>query len=303
MENLRTSKDNKKYYFEDKYFDNIDLPKKAYWLGFFYADGFIRKDDRTFGCALKEEDKSQLLNFLQDISINSLDCLRYSQKQKAYRFTLNSPYLVGRLKKIGFTSNKTYEKTLDIWNNIPDVYKRDFILGLWDGDGNFSFSSEGKQLCSLVSNNNLLLETISSYINSQIKDDFSKVKPRTQGDPYPRIRFTTNKAKIFGDWLYADIKYSTLQRKRNVYLQFKLGSQSHPRWDNYNTKGIVCLDSNNYYTTAKDCCLGEFGFYRAGLASQICATCRGKYRSTHGKHFRFMTEKEKENIKNGKSYF
>lgn len=34
---------NRKYYFNNLYFDSIDSEEKAYWLGFFYADGYIKE--------------------------------------------------------------------------------------------------------------------------------------------------------------------------------------------------------------------------------------------------------------------
>ena len=30
------------------YFDNIDTPEKAYWLGFIWADGYIAKRNRQY---------------------------------------------------------------------------------------------------------------------------------------------------------------------------------------------------------------------------------------------------------------
>ena len=55
---------NRKYYFNNLYFDSIDSEEKAYWLGFLYADGYILSSANGFGCNLKEDDASHLKKFL-----------------------------------------------------------------------------------------------------------------------------------------------------------------------------------------------------------------------------------------------
>ena len=45
---------NRKYYFNNEYFDRIDTEEKAYWLGFLYADGYISSNNNGFGCSLKK---------------------------------------------------------------------------------------------------------------------------------------------------------------------------------------------------------------------------------------------------------
>lgn len=74
----------------------------------------------------------------------------------------------------------------------------------------------------------------------------------------------------------------------------KIGSRSHFGWDNPKTKGIICLESGNRYVTAKECALGEFGIDNPGLINNIRAVCRGDRKSTKNKHFRYMTEEEKQ---------
>ena len=45
---------NKKYTVNENYFENIDNEEKAYWLGFLYADGYVRmKDGRSGELKLK----------------------------------------------------------------------------------------------------------------------------------------------------------------------------------------------------------------------------------------------------------
>ena len=227
----------------------------------------------------------------------SESCLRFSESQKSWNFTVTREKFHSDLMRIGFSNKKSYDTTTVVWNNIPEKFKKDFLLGLWDGDGSFFVSKDKKQGTSLISNNDILLDSIVSYINYSLGKDFCKKKERTKGDPYPRIRIGYNKAKIFGDWLYSNITYPVLQRKYNIYSQFHIGQKKHPGIKNSRAKGIICIDNGHKYATAKECCLGEFGVDNAGAQNCSRAVCRGERSQTRGKHFRYMTEEEKEEMR------
>ena len=286
-----------KYTFNQHIFDAIDTAEKAYWIGFLYADGGIASTGSNVYVALKENDIKQLQNF--EIFLNfTPDGIKHDESFKSVRLTVSRIPFHDALSKLGFTPTKSYDTTLNVWDNIPDTYKKDFILGLWDGDGSFSFSGEGQNLASLISNNDALIHTIADYINTQIEKDFCKVKERTPGDPYPRIRFKTNKAKIFGDWLYKNIQYPVLDRKYQNYLKMEIHEKAHHGFDNKLTKGILCIESNTKYITAKECCRVEFGIDNPGAINSIRCVCRGERPQTRGKHFRYLTEEERKEFIN-----
>lgn len=260
-------------------------------------------NSNTFGVALKKDDEDHLIEFVKFLKVegNLENIIHYDRKTKSSRVLITRKTTYQDLVRHGFSANKTYDNNLDVWNNIPLKFKKDFILGLWDGDGNFSISNtENKNLSSLISNNELLLKEISLYINYNLGDGFSKVKPRTKGDKYPRIRFSRNKAKLFGDWLYKDSVSCYMVRKYNEYTKMKLGSKAHKGFDNWTVKGILCIDSNKIYVTLKECCMGEFGIDNPGTCNNIGACCRGERNKVRNKHFRYLTKTEKEMFLNGK---
>lgn len=291
-----------KYNFTEDIFENIDSPEKAYWLGFLYADGYITTNGHSIAIALKEADKEHLLNFEKFLNLSE-SSLRYQEDTSSWIFRVTREKTYKDLINLGFSPNKSYDTSITVWQNIPNKYKKDFLLGLWDGDGSFYFSADEKQIAGLVSNNDMLISTIADYINNNLEKDFCKVKPRTQGDPYPRIRFWTNKAKIFGDWLYSGVTYPVLKRKYEIYLKMGIREKAHYGWDNIKTKGILCIESNKIYTTAKECCKEEFGIDNAGAINNIRAVCRKERKQTRGKHFRYLTEEERQKIVNGELNF
>lgn len=287
------------YNFSEQIFQKINNPEKAYWLGFLYADGYIMSQGHSFGCTLQAQDKEHLIKFLKFLNVEPLeDCLKYSEDTNSYRWILTRASTYQDLLNLGFTSTKSQENNLNVWNNIPDIYKKEFILGLWDGDGSFSITPKGMRLANLVSNNDSLITTINNYINFNLGENFSLMHSRTEGDPYPRIRFAQDKAKIFGDWLYKENYSFILKRKYEIYKKFPL-IQGHGRsgWDNKSTKGILCIDSNKKYITVKECCENEFGIVTPTMRSAVGRVCRGESKSYKGKKFRYLTEIEREEIR------
>ena len=230
----------RKYYYNENYFHTIDSSEKAYWVGSFYADGYITKTNR-FGCGLNIKDQEHLIKFLNTIGCSTL-ALRYDEKLKSYKFELYHQKLVKDLQQLGFTNHKSYDNTDIIFQNIPELYKIDFIRGLWDGDGYVSKLSQGNKgtnATGVISNNEKLLNTISKYINNHFGDEtFCKV---TKTDGYPRIRLRAAKAYKFCYWIYKDaIVY--LDRKYENFLNF-----NKPYNWNRLYKHIKLLPSKHYF--------------------------------------------------------
>lgn len=290
-----------KFIFNEKIFDDINTKEKAYWIGFLYADGYIVKQSCSFGLGLKESDKEHLENFLKFLQIQNdfNNVLHYDLKTHSYKIIIGRKHTYEALKNLGFTNTKSYDTNTKVWDNIPQDYKKDFILGIWDGDGSFGFSKSNRQLSSLISNNDNLIYKISEYINNHLGENFSKVKAKTPGDNYCRIRFSDNKAKIFGDWVYKDCVNCFLPRKYQKYQKMKIGNKSNKGFKNPITKGIYCEESKQIYVTAKECCKKEFGIENSGAINCIRACCRNEHKQTRNKHFRYLTQNEKEKIKNG----
>lgn len=249
----------KKYFFDYSYFDVIDSKEKAYWLGFLYADGYISTEKNVFGCGLNKKDVGHLHKFIGAIGVNN-DPIRFDKSTDSYRITLSSDRLVSALMNYGFTSKKSYDSTDQPFIACSDEFKKYFILGLWDGDGYVSIGKDNKNLTGVISNNNILLMSISNYVNSVLEDDFCKV---SYFDGYPRIRLTGVKAKRFLDWLYKDATVY-LDRKYEKYMMFK-----DSFYDKYPYHNIRRLKSGKYEIVLqhnnKKMCFGVFDTVREAV--------------------------------------
>ena len=213
----------RKYFYNQKYFENIDNEEKAYWLGFIMADGAITKSnkdgiDNRLSIVLKSNDINHLKKFQksiesnQPIKIKNVNSKGHISEICELRF--NSIKLCEDLKKYGITSNKTGKEI------IPDIKKdliKYFIRGFFDGDGclyqykkylNVSICSASYNLISQIKDIMISIG-IHPYIeNRSDKKEFYVIGTKKQSS-----------VKNFLDYIY---KNSTiyLDRKYEKYLIF-----------------------------------------------------------------------------------
>lgn len=134
---------NKKYQVDDNYFNLIDTEEKAYWLGFLYADGYVRmKDSRSGQLKLKlsSKDRDHIILFNKCLSSNYpikdyLSTITYNGAKSESNVSEVSIYntrIVSDLIRNGCVNKKTFLIRLP---NIEGKLYRHFIRGYFDGDG------------------------------------------------------------------------------------------------------------------------------------------------------------------------
>jgi hypothetical protein len=119
----------------EDYFENIDTKEKAYWLGFLYADGFIKVEKngtRRIGISLHRKDEIIINNFIQSICGN-IDKKFHRKDKDQFYILLSSKKMVNDLIKQGCVENKTKKfRFPKLDNRCLDL---SFLLGYYDGDG------------------------------------------------------------------------------------------------------------------------------------------------------------------------
>lgn len=136
----------KRYSLNKNYFAEIDTEDKAYWLGFLYADGCVRKlnGKANISIGLNPKDENHLKKFIECLD-SDIPITRYIHPNGLYetsRITINCTKMAYDLIKWGCVPNKTYEK-IHI-PSIEDHLKIHFIRGFLDGDGWISIKKHGK---------------------------------------------------------------------------------------------------------------------------------------------------------------
>ncbi len=171
--NIKRKKSNfytckRKYFLNEKYFDQIDTPEKAYWLGFIAGDGYLGKNYLCIN--LMEKDKTHLCSFSNalDSNIPVKRYRAYIRNGKDYycaRISVNSKHLHTALKKY-FKPNKTF--TLK-FPKLGSDFDRHYIRGVFDADGCSSWSR-----FSIASANELFLIDIQKILMKEL--GFKKTK-------------------------------------------------------------------------------------------------------------------------------
>lgn len=132
--------------FNNRYFQCIDTPLKAYFLGFIFADGWICANKETrnyeFGMQLQAGDKYILEKLNEELggihkifhsdACKTIICGKEANRGEMDLLRVYSKPLVLDLIANGIATNKTQK---DIVPHISDELFFDFLRGYIDGDG------------------------------------------------------------------------------------------------------------------------------------------------------------------------
>lgn len=125
---------------DDYYFHEIDSYEKAYWLGFFAADGYNSGDGHIEFC-LKDEDKYAVEYFKKAIKSKHVVACKKTRGFINWRISVNSKQMSSDLKKLGYDRDKTYKQKFP---KIKESYCPHFIRGYLDGDAHIQLASTGR---------------------------------------------------------------------------------------------------------------------------------------------------------------
>lgn len=143
---IHPSRGSWKYTLDYGYFDDIDTPDKAYWLGFITADGCVHTDSGRWLLAieLKDIDADHLAVFIK--CFNSNHPLHFSRGFVSVR--ISSKQIVESLARVGVGPRKS--GVVEPWTG-PDHLMRHYWRGMVDGDGTISpTAGRRKWLVNLV---------------------------------------------------------------------------------------------------------------------------------------------------------
>jgi len=132
-------------FIDDNYFAEIDTAKKAYIVGYLFADGHIGRDGRLVSFDTNAEGK-ELLQSIKEEMNSPKPLLEYSKHRKnpMWRFCYYKEQHVKDLRKFGVITNKTYDQKGLKYEDIPAEFLPAYARGLLDGDGIFCFSETNR---------------------------------------------------------------------------------------------------------------------------------------------------------------
>lgn len=199
------------------YFNKIDTPEKAYWLGFLYADGCTHNGSSEVSIQLT--DKEHIEKFKQTIGainhkIVEIHDTRWENAKTLYMFSIKDKQLHADLCKWGCVPNKTF--LINKIPNIPRDYVSHFLRGYFDGDGSLHYlKSTNNFRISFTCGSVEFLEDIQKELGTSL----SIRNEKGTNSNYLQISGRHQVERIL-NYLYKDSTESTrLDRKYDLYLQ------------------------------------------------------------------------------------
>lgn len=188
---------------DSNYFKDINNERKAYWLGFFTADGYVSDNNRIELC-LAEIDKKHVELFKHDIKSNhkiSLKKTTINNKTfNAYRINITDKELANDLKKLGLNNKKSYTASIPKINNELMPH---YIRGLFDGDGCVTKINYGRGLkvviCTTASEQ--MVDDITQYIKKELNIDI-KYHYSNNDNIIDLCIYKQEDVKKFYNWIY-----------------------------------------------------------------------------------------------------
>lgn len=227
-----------KYSFDETFFDNIDNEKKAYWLGFMMADGFITSkrerprhgvEMQSFGITLSAKDIEHLEKFKADLNsdhpIYTYKCYNTQfSGSPTSRLMIGSQHAVDSLKKWGIVENKTFFCKMP---DIKDELKPAFIRGYSDGDGSIIILKDFRFSWELTGTKELLTSILCFLGKENLK--LSQRWPERENNNYRATIFGRDQVVNLLDIIYKDATVY-LERKYQKYLEMKKWKENHKEY-------------------------------------------------------------------------
>ena len=130
----------RRYTYDEDFFENIDTEDKAYWLGFFYADGYVtcKKYAHRLGISLAIKDYHHLEKLNNSLKSN-MPKQGFKPGTKYCRLVFSGEKITNDAITQGIIEQKTDK--LKPPQNVPEKLYRHYIRGYMDGDGSITLSS------------------------------------------------------------------------------------------------------------------------------------------------------------------
>lgn len=240
----------RKFPLNQSFFEKIDSERKAYWLGFLYADGAVykHKHGSYFHLTLNNLDKHMVEQFKKDLetTIN----LR-TNKNNQTGLMINSNKMVQDLINLGCMPCKTFKIKFPTIKQVPTHLIHHFIRGYFDGDGSVCFSEKKNRIeVKIISNEDFcyaLQNTIGQLCNISKFYKYKVCETKYSKQFYTNIGFGSSSSICnFYNFIYKDASIY-LKRKRDIFDKFfnyknYINNRVHP---NRKYTKVVLIDKNN----------------------------------------------------------
>ena len=214
------------------YFDNIDTEEKAYWLGFFFADGCIatpsrkRKDGTIkngiyrIELSLSNTDYNHMEKYNKALGIEKpIPVTKTNFKTDRCRSYFNNKHMWEILNSYGCTPCKSLTLKFPDIKIFKNKYLiKHFIRGYVDGDGCLSYSDKDKKrpLLNILGTEHFLIN-LQHWLPLQFENKIHKKDDKNCN--IFTLSFNCSTAFYITNYLYKNNNIN-LERKNDKYLEY-----------------------------------------------------------------------------------
>jgi hypothetical protein len=239
-----------KYKIDTSYFEKIDTPNKAYFLGLMYSDGsitYVNNKAKGFSIGLQERDRHILESFLTELKSNHPLTIRNpsnskkqilgrtaKSKQKICNLRIESIKISNDLIKLGCIPRKSLILEFPSKEQVSDHLIHHFIRGYFDGDGTTHFTKRKTAMFGFVGTYNIC-SAISNILNEKLSLKFiepTKIRKDLDKNTYKCYFGGNLTSRIFYNYIYKDAELFLI-RKHEVLLKCYTEGGIRGRTSNY----------------------------------------------------------------------
>lgn len=208
----------------ESFFNEINTPEKAYWLGWVASDGNLNEKNKSITICIQKRDED-VLKLLKNIIGSDRPIFNYKSnnyKDKEYlTLQVSSKILYADIIRHGVSKNKT--KTVFIPDYLQGDLFRYYLRGYFEGDGNF-YISKGWQSgeISIVGQSEKIFNQIKDLVFCQTGINGSLKRKKTKSNNKDSYIFIYKLSGMrnclaFLSWLYSGFEHLSLKRKYDSY--------------------------------------------------------------------------------------
>jgi len=206
-----------KHVCDHRYFQTIDTERKAYWLGFFTADGSIRPPN-IIALGLKMTDGDHVRRFAEHIYTSCPVEDRPDREWPMTEIAFRSTRMTADFAAFGVVPNK--EQTVP-WPSLADDLVRHYLRGVIDGDGSFPEPEHvptRNQISIQIASGRDYAEACQQFLMATFGFGKTKISRRGKKRGIYVLCYSGNQQLFpFFNWLYEDATIF-LPRKRQIVL-------------------------------------------------------------------------------------
>jgi len=241
---LKQNRNRSRLQVNENFFKNWSK-QMAYVLGFIVADGCIVKGTyKGYSDALKFGVNKRDADILEKIKRALGSGHRLSFCGDAVHFCITNQTIVNDLKQLGIIYRKSLHEKIPA---IPEIFKKDFIRGVVDGDGSISFDKRNYPTLSVCGGKETITFIKNYFLNKfNIYSKITKVKKNSKCQFLFYVAYRSNSAKTLTNHLYENSK---IFLNRKWVLAKRASKVKIKRKNNINL--ITKLKQNDFITSGK----------------------------------------------------